>query len=313
MSHNLTPPLVSLVTPAYNQADYLAQTVASVLAQRYPALEYLVLDDGSTDHTAAVLAGFGERLRWETQVNIGQSRTLNKGWAIAQGEIVGYISSDDLLAPGAVADCVAALQADPGLVAVYCDFELIDGQGARIRTVQTSEYDERAMVEDLICFPGPGAFFRRGAFERVGGWNVELRQVPDFDFWLRLSPHGRFARVPRTLACYRIHNDSASFRSTTAELSDEIIRVVDELWVSQSLRLQAAGYSEPRSRAMAHLLAARSHFTSSRFARGIGSVLKAWRLAPSRLKDALAWRILIGGLMRRPVYLLRDAWKRVSR
>lgn len=305
-------PLVTLVTPTYNQADYLAQTIESVLAQRYECLDYVVLDDGSTDETQSVLERYSGRVDWQTQPNMGQSRTLNKGWSAARGEFIGYLSSDDLLAADAVAAAAEVLAREPEVVAVYCDFDLIDAQGHTIRTVKAKDYSEREMIEDLVCFPGPGAFFRRDAFERVGGWNPDLRQVPDFDFWLRLSALGSFRRLPRVLAHYRIHDESASFRKVPAERSDEIIAVVDGLWRSQGSRLRAQGYSQRRSRSMAELIASRSHFSSGRMLRGLLGVFRAWRSAPSRICESLAWRILVGGLLRRPLYLVRAAWRRLS-
>jgi glycosyltransferase involved in cell wall biosynthesis len=85
-----TRPLVTIITPAYNQGEYLAETLDSMLAQDYPALEYKVLDDGSTDTTPAVLASYTGRVDWERQANMGQSRTLNKGWQAAKGDYLGY-------------------------------------------------------------------------------------------------------------------------------------------------------------------------------------------------------------------------------
>lgn len=310
MSHG-TP--VGLVTATYNHADHLAAAVDSVLAQRYVPLEYEVLDDGSTDDTQAVMARYGDRVAWEAHPNMGQALTLNKGWQRSNGEILGYLSSDDLLEPDAVAQAVRALDAHPEAVAVYCDFELIDERGARIRTKRAQPYDERALIEDLVCFPGPGAFFRREAFVSTGGWDGALRQVPDFDFWLRISRFGHFVHIPQVLAQYRIHGGSASFRPMPVERAEEIVGVVDKLWRQQGERLRAAGYSEARSRSMAFLLAARNHFAAQRTGMGLASVLLAWRMAPGRMFEATAWRILAGGLLRRPVYLLRALLRRGAR
>ena len=99
-------PLVSIVTPTYNQAEYLAETIESVLAQDYPNIEYIVLDDGSTDSTPEVLNRYSGRVRWERHDNMGQARTLNKGWAMSRGEFIGYLSSDDLLLPDAISKLV---------------------------------------------------------------------------------------------------------------------------------------------------------------------------------------------------------------
>src|SRR6185436_16378340 len=122
-------PLVSIVTPTYNQAEFLAATLDSMLGQDYPNIEYIVLDDGSTDNTPEVLARYNGRVNWERQANMGQSRTLNKAWAQARGEYLGYLSSDDLLLPHAISTLVKTLQSQPDAVVAYCDFDLIDGNG----------------------------------------------------------------------------------------------------------------------------------------------------------------------------------------
>jgi glycosyltransferase involved in cell wall biosynthesis len=88
-------PLVSIVVPAYNHADYLKECIESILAQDYPRVELIVLNDGSTDMTPAILLAYGDRFRWENQANMGQSATLNKGWAMASGDILAYLSADD--------------------------------------------------------------------------------------------------------------------------------------------------------------------------------------------------------------------------
>lgn len=294
---------VTLITPTYNQANYLAAALRSVLAQSYGDIEYIVIDDGSTDNTVDVLRGFGDGLRWITQVNAGQAQTLNLGWSMATGEVLGYLSSDDLLKPDAVARAVDALRTHPEAVACYCDFDLIDDEGHRVRTVHTENFVRQRLIRDLVCLPGPGAFFRRSAFRAVGGWNPRLRQTPDFDFWMRLSGQGAFVRIPEVHAEYRIHPESASYRTTTTVRADEIIAAVDAFWVAD--KSPGAHTDEAASRAMARLLSARTHFSSARLATGTMRVLQAWQLAPSRALQALSWRILLGGLVRRGYYGVR--------
>lgn len=298
-----TPLRVSLVTPTFNQANYLAAAVNSVLAQTHTDIEYIVINDGSTDNTVDVLRSFGDSLRSVTQANAGQAQTLNRGWALATGDILGYLSSDDLLKPDAVARAVAALRENPRAVASYCDFDLIDDIGIRVRTVLTEDFSKQRLIRDLVCLPGPGAFFRRHAFEASGGWNPQLRQIPDFDFWMRLSRLGPFVRIPAVLAEYRIHPESASYRTTTPARADEIIHAVDAYWqgsTADSLSDEAA------SRAMSRLIAARTHFSAGRLAAGVAHVLHAWRMAPARALQALSWRILVGGLLRRSFYGMRE-------
>ena len=305
-------PLVSLVMPTFNQAEYLAGAIESVLAQTYPHIEFIVLDDGSTDDTPAVLRRYEGRLRTARHDNLGQAGTLNKGWSMSHGDILGYLSSDDVLKPTAVAESVQALRNEPDAIASYCDFELIDAYGRLVRPVTTQDFSARRLVEDLVCFPGPGAFFRRKAFEHCRGWNTSYRQVPDFDFWLRAQRLGHFVRIPISLAGYRIHEASASLGRIASARAEEIIDVVANYWRDNSTASSDARQIRA-SIAMSNLLAARSHFSAGRVSQGVTRVLAAWRLAPTRISDALAWRILIGGLFRRPYYGLRSWWLQVGR
>lgn len=149
-------PLVSVVIPAYNLAGYLREAIESVLDQNYPNVELIVLDDGSTDHTREVLEKYTGRFHWETHPNMGQAATLNKGWRMSKGEILAYLSADDVLLPHAVATSVEYLLAKPDLVLTYCDFDLIDPSSKFIRRVTLSDFDYRKMVLRTIRPPGPG-------------------------------------------------------------------------------------------------------------------------------------------------------------
>jgi glycosyltransferase involved in cell wall biosynthesis len=301
----IAAPLVSIVMPTFNQDRYLAQAIESVLAQTYANVELIVLDDGSTDETSSILERYEGRLTFQRHANMGQAATLNKGWAMSQGTVLGYLSSDDALEPTAVAASVSALLDEPVAVATYCDFMLMDDAGRPVRAVRTEPFDARRLVEDLICLPGPGALFLRSAYLACGGWNARYRQVPDFDFWLRLHRLGPFVRVPNVLARYRIHEQSASLRLVPAERSDEIIDVVAAYW-----RAIGPGDADARraSAAMSMLLAARSHFSAGRVGAALSRVFRAWAVDPRRAAQALSWRILVGGFVRRPFYAARRLW-----
>src|SRR6185503_13231292 len=164
-------PLVSIVVPSYNHARYLREAIDSILAQDYPRLELIVIDDGSTDGSSEILRGYGKRFHWELQQNQGQVATLNRGWLMSKGEIIGYLSADDLLLPGAVSAAVHCLDANPDAALAYCDFNLIDPASAVVRRVRAPDFDYRRMVVEIECPPGPGAFFRRSAFDKAGTWN----------------------------------------------------------------------------------------------------------------------------------------------
>ena len=282
-------PLVSIITPAYNQADYLAETLDSMLAQDYPNIEYLVLDDGSTDATPQVLQRYDGRVRWERHNNMGQSRTLNKGWAQSRGEYIGYLSSDDLLLPHALSTLVDALEANPQAMVAYCDFDLIDAQSIKVGVATSPDFDHRRMLEQLICPPGPGALFRRAVFDQTGGWNASLRKIPDFEFWLRAARLGPFIRVPQVLAQYRVHEESASIRPIPAERSMEIVETMHDYWKddpSPSARLSLAS---------AHLKAAKSHAQSGRVLYALQQFWAATRYRPKTLVSVSSWGKLLAG------------------
>lgn len=281
-------PLVSIVTPTYNQADYLAETIRSVLAQDYRNIEYLVLDDGSTDETPAVLRQFDGQVQWERHANMGQSNTLNKGWQRARGKYLGYLSSDDRLLPHAVSTLVDAIESRPDVSVVYCDFDLIDKDGQVVKKLTTPDFDHAQLVEALNCQPGVGVLFRRTVFEQTGGWNPELRKIPDFEFWLRASRSGPFLRVPQTLSEYRVHEESASIRPLPYERSMEIVNTMRAYWGDD-----ANSESARRSIARAHYSAAKSHAQSGRALPALVQFWAACRLRPRYLVQRSSWRGLL--------------------
>ena len=300
LSSNMPQVPVSLITPVYNQCEYLAATIESVLAQDYAALEYLVIDDGSSDGSLELArryeAAHPGRLRVLTQANAGQAATLNRGWAMSQGELIGYLSSDDTLEPGAISALVQALEQHPACSVAYGDFRLMDAAGHCFRDVQAEDFDERRLTVDLVCQPGPGALMRRSVFLSEGGWDAGLRQVPDFEFWMRASRHGAFVRVPQLLARYRVHEGSASFRPVSTERCDEIATVVGRYWQSGNEKLARD------AKARSHVLAARLHAQSGRLGVALRHMRQAWQLSPRKALHPGSLRMLLAGALRRTAY-----------
>jgi glycosyltransferase involved in cell wall biosynthesis len=297
-------PLVSIVTPTFNQAAYLAETIESVLAQDYAHIEYVVVNDGSTDETAEILRRYSDRVKIIEQDNAGQSDALNRGFRESRGELIGYLSSDDLLRANCVSTVVSKFLNAEEAIVVYPDYDLIDAIGEVIRKVVTEDFDRKRLVEDLVCQPGPGAFFKREAYETVGGWRSHLERVPDFDFWLRLSSLGDFARIPTILASYRVHEDSASFRFESAARSEEIIAVVEDYWRSIEVDFP------PSSLAKAYMIASKNHLQSLRLRRGGTLWYKAIMTHPSTALEPAGLRMIFAGLLRRAAYSLRSGHRR---
>jgi len=223
-------PLVSVITPAYNQAYYLVETVESVLSQDYPHIEYIVLNDGSTDDTDEVLKKYNGRLIWETHPNMGETLTVNKGVAMARGDIIVVVNSDDLLLPGAVGAAVEFMQAHPAIIVGYPDWDVIDEHSRFKCHVRVPEYDYVRMVKCHHCLVGPGAFIRKTAFEMAGLRDPDFRYVADFELWLRLGLFGQFARIPGTLAAWREHPSAASQSCKGPAMSEEHIRIMQKYY-----------------------------------------------------------------------------------
>jgi hypothetical protein len=219
-------PLVSVIIPSYNRAHLVGETIDSVLAQDYPNLEILVLDDGSADDTPAVLAAYGDRISWSRHDNMGETRTVNRGFSLARGEILSVLSSDDVLLPGAVRAAVDLLQAHPEVMVAYFDYLFIDDHGQVRQFWKTMDYDLPQVLADCECPPGPGAFFRRRLVETMGGRDESLRAVGDFEFWLRAAMVGGLARIPQYGSGFREHGHSTSVSGLSPAAGEELIGVV---------------------------------------------------------------------------------------
>lgn len=232
-------PLVTIITPTFNRADLIEETISSVLAQDYPRIEYLVLDDGSTDHTPAVLERFQEtfpdRFRWARHDNAGQARTINRGFSLARGELIGLVSSDDPLPRGVVSGVASVLRANPEILVAYPDVEIIDENGERIGEYRTLDYSYTDMLRWHECAPSAGLIFRRSVVARAGGWDPSFRYVPDFDFFLRVGLLGPFRRVPEVRAAYRWHSGALSHAEQGEVMAREHVRVLEKLFARPDL------------------------------------------------------------------------------
>jgi glycosyltransferase involved in cell wall biosynthesis len=302
---------VSIVIPSYNHGHYVAEAIDSVLAQDYPSLELIVIDDGSTDGTREVLAKYIDRVRVVFQENVGQAATINRGWTEATGEIVSYLSADDRLRRTAVSTAVNALNTHPDAVMVYCDYDLIDPGSATVRRVTAPAFDYTAMVRNLICAPGPGVFVRRSAAERTGGWNTELRHAPDFDYWLRLSLFGCFVRIPEVLAALRVHPGSASYAVTSPAKAEEPVRIMESYFNRSDLPASARAVRR-ESLASAHLLAARAHLRARRLQSAARSFRRATVLSPAVVLSLRTARLLANAVMNRAGHRLLWFFRRTS-
>jgi glycosyltransferase involved in cell wall biosynthesis len=201
------PPRISIVTPSFNQAEYLGECLHSVLEQDYPNLEYLVIDGGSTDGSLDILRGVGNRLAfWASGPDRGQAEAVNKGWARATGEVLGWINSDDLLRPGTLARVSAAYAAHPSAALLFGDVEEVNASGLVVRTKNMAGFGLHSLLLGKNM-PQPGVFISRRTYTTLGGLDESLHYALDFDYFLRAwlaFPAEDCLYVPGVLAASRV-------------------------------------------------------------------------------------------------------------
>jgi glycosyltransferase involved in cell wall biosynthesis len=211
----------SIVTPSYNQGRYLAATIESVLGQEGDfTIDYVITDGGSTDNSVDVIRDYEKRLangawpvrcrgityRWVSEKDKGQSDAIQKGFAIARGDILAWLNSDDTYLPNALQIATRAFH-DERVAVIYGRSEFTDENGNVVGHYRTEPFDsERLAVFNFIA--QPSVFFRRATFERVGGIEPSLHYVMDFDLWIRMSREHRFVYVQELLSTFRLHDES---------------------------------------------------------------------------------------------------------
>jgi glycosyltransferase involved in cell wall biosynthesis len=239
MSANL--PLVSIVTPSYNQAQYLEQTICSVLEQDYPNIEYLIVDGGSTDGSLEIIRRYETRLAWwVSEPDQGQTDAINKGFAQASGAILAWLNSDDLYLPGAVLEAVDYLQAHPETGMVYGDANLIDETGAVIGQFPARQTDYQRLMRGTVHIPQQAAFFRGDLWRQVGPLDPTFFFAMDYDLWVRLAKVAPLHYHPRLWASFRLHGEGKSVASDDRNYP-EMLRVHQREggpWLSR-LRIKA--------------------------------------------------------------------------
>ncbi|MBC2714668.1 MAG: glycosyltransferase [Desulfobacteraceae bacterium] len=212
-------PLISIVTPSYNQAGFIERTIKSVFQQQYPKLEYLIQDGGSDDGTVDILKKYEDRLkRWESTKDEGQSDALNQCFSHAFGNVMAYLNSDDLLLPGALHYVAHYFAKHPDVDVVYGHRVLVDEYDQEIgRWVMPPHDDEILSWADYI--PQETMFWRREIWEKAGGFiDKNFKFAMDWDLILRFREAGaKIVRLPRFLGAFRVH----PHQKTSAEISDQ--------------------------------------------------------------------------------------------
>ncbi len=296
---------ISLVTPTLNRASFLPPTIDSVLQQAYPGLDFLVVDGGSTDGTLELLRSYGDRLRWISEADSGQTEAINKGWRLTQGEIVGWLNSDDLLYPAALERVSAFFAGHPEIDFVYGDCDMIAESGQVTGAYPAKPYDyQRLLFENYI--PQPATFLRRRLLEQEGWLDEGLDFVMDYDYWLRIGLHCAGAYLPFHLAALRLHLSAKSV-AQTGKFATERVHTFQKLFARPDLPPHVRAL-EKEVMGNAYFLAADSSFWSNQLPAGRAYARQSLH-CQVRLRSLWLWlalgqpgRWLAGRLYRNPYF-----------
>ena len=219
-------PRVSIVTPSYNQGQFIEETIRSVLLQGYPDLEYIIIDGGSTDGSVEIIRKYEPWLAyWVSEKDKGQAEAINKGFRRARGDIVAWLNSDDTYLPGTVSAAVAAFEAEPDMDLLFGDCNIMDEYGRVRELIHTTKFDLPGLLRTNLI-PQPATFFRRRVLDSVGFLDPGFHYAMDYEFWLRIARRHRIQHIPTVLANFRMYSNSKSV-SQLDGFYDELVTIFE--------------------------------------------------------------------------------------
>lgn len=272
------------------------------------------MDGGSTDGSVDIIRKYSDRLSgWVSEKDRGQGDAINKGLAQAKGEIVAWLNSDDYYLPNAISSAVKSFKQTPDTALVYGDMLAVDGNGQTLNILKYGQYS----LDDLLCFQiigQPAVFFRREAYEAVGGLDISYHYMLDHHLWIRIARQGRLLYVPQTWAAARFHSEAKN-RNLALEFPREAFRIRDWAKGQPDLSDALAGV-EKRSLASAHRVDARYKLDAGQPRASLQAWFKAFSIHPPtalrRLNILVSALLQAIGLNRLREYVLRQRQRRYS-
>jgi len=218
---------ISIITPSFNQAQFIEETILSVKNQGYSNYEHIILDGGSTDGTIEILEKYRSDIRYISEKDAGQTDAINRGLRMACGDILAFINSDDFYLPGTFHKIADAFNQSDALWLVG-DYKIIDFQGRNIQrlVIQYKKFlRENALKRTILLansIPQPSTFWKREVLEEIGFFNMEYRYAFDYEYWLRIMEWNRPFLIKEPLSAFRIHSQSKGSQDFVLQMDEEL-------------------------------------------------------------------------------------------
>ena len=288
-------PRVSIVTPSFNQAQFIEETIRSVLLQGYSDLEYIIIDGGSTDGSVEIIRKYELWLAyWVSEKDRGQSHAINKGFRWSTGEVLAWLNSDDLYEPMALQGVVVAQKTHPSAVLHYGNFSVVDAAGTQIDKVPGA-YTRQKLLEFWRGYYGigqPASFYTRHLVETIGLIDDSLKYIMDYEFFLRAGAVGEFAFLDRSLARFRVHHASKT-GSSIAYFAEEHVRVASKLGAIPELPNHSAYMGQVRRYYASTLVKSVLEGISFHGRHRTRVMAEALLNDPALLRQPWVWRLLV--------------------
>ncbi|MDO9087432.1 MAG: glycosyltransferase family 2 protein [Anaerolineaceae bacterium] len=304
-------PLISIITPSYNQSDYLEKSMLSVLNQNYPNIEYLVVDGNSTDGSQEIIRKYEDRLDWWiSEKDNGQADAFNKGLQYVNGKYVGWLNSDDLFLEGTISEAVDILESDPELAFVFGDVEAINAKGEITNIMKYGNWN----LIDLMQFKiigQPAVFMRTNLLKTVGGLDMSFHYLLDHHLWLKLAARGPIKYSGKLWAAARFHAEAKNV-AHASEFGQEAYRLV--AWMEKNPETNQIFLSEHKKiLAGAHRMNARylldgGQYSDARDAYWQGLKLNFFTILPEWHRFLFAIFAPLGLIKLKDIYLRLRFW-----
>lgn len=276
-------PRISIVTPSYNQGQFLEETIRSILLQGYPNLEYIIIDGGSTDESVEIIRKYEQHLAyWVSEKDSGQANAINKGFQRVTGEVVAWLNSDDVYEAAAVQRAAKFLVARPDCGMIYGACHLVDEEGRHVGLMGSPEFDLTHLLMDSYV-PQQATFFRRSVLDKVGLLHEDFHYAMDYDLWLRIASRFSVCKASQIWANYRICEGTKSFGEPAA-FWPEIVEALERFYTQPNLS-PSIEKLKPTVLAHANLRAAVEYYQRNKIEKGQDHFDAAFKVNPLLRKN----------------------------